>query len=242
MLGMLNNICLTIFIIYFSVCLIHVTLVYKFSLIFLLICLIFFQDCIALTLTLLSSYVSKASLYSEKFNFMCSYYCYVVLLLKNLKMLHQTGNYIMREILLRLMYFLEDDCNEEENFRISMICFDLLESILNMAIQFSCIIEEMSKLIYFIVLKLTDFLKENNAKSEHSKKVLSLLILKLPELEGAEEIRRSISSLDFFLDDLNLHELNQKLLLLKQDQNPAFEKEVCFFYFRKFTFLNSTRS
>lgn len=152
-------------------------------------------------------------------------------------MLHQTGNYIMREILLRLMYFLEDDCNEEENFRISMICFDLLESILNMAIQFSCIIEELSKLIYFIVLKLTDFLKENNAKSEHSKKVLSLLILKLPELEGAEEIRRSISSLDFFLDDLDLHELNQKLLLLKQHQNPAFEKEVCFFLFQKVFFF-----
>ena len=167
---------------------------------------------------------------------MCSYYCYVVLLLKNLKTLHQTGNYITREVLLRLMYFLEDDCNEEENFRISMICFDLLESILNMATQFSCIIEEISKLIYFIVLKLTDFLKESNAKSEHSKKVLSLLILQLPELEGAEEIRKSISSLDFFLDDLNLQEFNQEMLLLKQDQNPAFQKEVCFL-FKEFFFL-----
>ena len=159
---------------------------------------------------------------------MRSYYCYVIVLLKHMNSLQTAyGNYLIQEILHRLVYFIEEDVSEKEEFRISIICFDILEAILTMASQFACIMEELTKHLYFLISKLQNFLKEENIKYEQAKKLLSILILRLPEQEESNEFVKGLCCLDLFRDELNLLELNEKLVNLKRIECPDYQKEVC---------------
>ena len=158
---------------------------------------------------------------------MRSYYCFVIFLLNNLQAMENScGEYVIREIIHRVLHFMED-CGAGDS-RMALICFEILDSLCaNMPI-YHFVLMEVSKNLYFIVNKLQSFASNNSSsvKGEKSLTLLRFLLIDSTINEDLLEFMTAVSMLDEFPNQPQFVAINKKLAAIKSYLTPPGVKHV----------------
>lgn len=138
------------------------------------------------------------------------------------------GDFIIREITYRLLYFIDENSEEscdDNNSRIVSICFEILEGLCERISVHLYVTKELSKHVCFIVSKLTSYtLKE--ACRYQALRVLQCLIIDSTQNDDYLEYINAVAMLDEFPHEADFTSLNDSLLAIKRDKPVKGFEEV----------------
>ena len=190
-----------------------------------------FQERIPNILCNLALHVTSSQRPSERVSLIRSYYYFTTFLLENLHHLENYGgSYVIREIIYRVLYFIEENqkVTNEDNSRITYICFEILDTLCERIGSHLYVSKELSKHLCFIVSKLIHFTMKETT-SVLALKLLQYLIADSTQNEDYLEYITAVSLLQDFPSQPKFSQLNDRLIAIKRDRTSNCFEEVCFY-------------